>query len=92
MLRFLFLPRRKARSERKSAEGERVEAESVPREGSAGSQRERAASVGKPGSGGRREEETPEEADYYNTHIGPIMDEMATHIKGYSPLDYIMNQ
>ena len=34
------------------------------------------------GSGGRREEETTEEAHFYNTQIGPIIDEMATHIKG----------
>ena len=34
------------------------------------------------GSAGRREEETAEEALYYNTHIGPIVEEMATHIKG----------
>ncbi len=34
------------------------------------------------GSAGRREEESPEEAYYWNTNIAPIVDEMATHIKG----------
>ena len=34
------------------------------------------------GSAGRRDEESPEEAYYYNTKVAPIVEEMATHIKG----------
>ena len=35
-----------------------------------------------PGSAGRRDEESPEEAYYFNTKVAPIVEEMATHIKG----------
>ena len=37
---------------------------------------------GKPGSGGKREDETPEEAHFYNTNVAPIVDELALHKKG----------
>ena len=34
------------------------------------------------GSAGRREEETDEEAQYYNEHIAPILDRMTVQAKG----------
>lgn len=34
------------------------------------------------GSAGKREEESPEEALYYNTHIFPILDKMQGQDKG----------
>jgi hypothetical protein len=46
------------------------------------------------GSAGRREEETPEESYLYNTTIGPIVDEMTSHIssnnKGITICDIIL--
>ena len=37
-----------------------------------------------PGSAGRREEETDDEAQYYNEHIAPIIDRMTVQAKGNS--------
>ena len=34
------------------------------------------------GSAGRREEESAEEAQFYDTVIGPVVEKMASHIKG----------
>ncbi len=44
------------------------------------------------GSAGRREEETPEEALFYNTRVAPIVEEMATHIKGEHKIRIHSNQ